>query len=81
VLAVEPGRDPGGRDQPGSRAVFVGPLREDGGVSSLLSTVDNLEDFRGRFAAVYALRELSKGKVGHFGVGPRATRLAPETAS
>lgn len=80
VLAAEPGRDPQGRD-PGQRAVFVGPIREDAELSGLLSTVDNLEDFRGRFAAVYALRELVKGKVGHFGVGPRVTGLVPETAS
>ena len=81
VLAAEPGRDPQGRDQPGQRAVFVGPLREDAGLSGLLSTVDNLEDYRGRFAAVYSLRELTKGKVAHVGVGPRATGLVPETAS
>lgn len=81
VVAAEPGRDPQGRDQPGHRAVFVGPLREDATVSGLLSTVDNLEDFRGRFATVYALRDLGRGKLGHFGVGPRATSLVPEAAS
>ena len=81
VLAAEPGREAQGRDQPGQRAVFVGPLREDAGLSGLLSTVDNLEDYRGRFAAVYSLRELTKGKVAHVGVGPRATGLVPETAS
>ncbi len=81
VLAAEPGREPGGRDQPGQRAVFVGPLRENASVSSVMSTVDNLEDFRGRFATVYALRDLARGKVGQFGVGPGATSLVPETAS
>ncbi|MDQ3574148.1 MAG: copper transporter [Actinomycetota bacterium] len=81
VLAAEPGREPQGRDQPGQRALFVGPLREDATVSALLSTVDNLEDFRGRFATVYALRDLGRGKAGHFGVGPRATSLVPEAAS
>ena len=80
VLAAEPGRDPA-EGQPGERALFVGPLREDGASAAVISTVDNLEDFRGRFAAVYALRDLGKGKVGHFGVGPRATRMVPETAS
>ncbi len=81
VLAAEPGRDPQGRDQPAQRAVFVGPIRENPALAALVSTVDNLEDFRGRFATVYALRELIKGKVGHFGVGPRVTGLVPETAS
>ena len=78
VLAAEPGRAPEG-DRPGRRAVFVGPLRADG-VAPLLSSVDNLEDFRGRFAAVYALRDLGAAKVGHYGVGPGAVRLVPETA-
>ena len=81
VLAAEPGREPTGVNQPGQRAVFVGQLRQDGQLSALLSTVDNVEDFRGRFAVVYGLRDLAAGKVGHFGVGPGATRLVPETAS
>jgi len=81
VLAAESGREPQGKDQAGQRAVFVGPLRQNASVATLLSTVDNLEDFRGRFASVYALRDLSRGKVGHFGVGPGATSLVPETAS
>jgi len=81
VLAAEPGRDPQGRDQPGQRAVFVGPLRDDASVAGLLSTVDNLEDFRGRFAVVYGLRDLGRGKAGHFGVGPKVTGLAPQSAS
>ncbi len=80
VLAVEPGRDADGPRRPAVRAVFVGPLRTDDQVSPLLSTVDDLEDFRGRFAAVYALRDLGTGKVGHYGVGPGAARLVPETA-
>ncbi|HEX2700176.1 MAG TPA: copper transporter [Acidimicrobiales bacterium] len=78
VLAVEAGRDADG-PRPGVRAVFVGPLRADNQVSPLLSTVDDLEDFRGRFAAVYALRDLGESKVGHYGVGPGAARLVPET--
>ncbi|HVE46571.1 MAG TPA: copper transporter [Acidimicrobiales bacterium] len=79
VLAVEAGREARG-DVPESRAVFVGPLRADESLAGLLSSVDNLEDFRGRFAAVYALRDLGNGKVGHFGVGPGASGLAPESA-
>ena len=80
VLAVEPGRDADGERRPAERARFVGPLRSDNQVSPLLSTVDDLEDFRGRFAAIYALRDLGGGKVGHYGVGPGAVRLVPETA-
>ena len=80
VLAVEPGLDADGPSRPARRARFVGPLRSDDQVAPLLSTVDDLEDFRGRFAAVYALRDLGGGKVGHYGVGPGAARLVPETA-
>ena len=81
VLAAEAVEEPPASGRPEQRAVFVGPLRQDPAVSGLLSTVDNLEDFRGRFAVVYALRDLVEGKVGHFGVGPGADRLIPQTAS
>jgi hypothetical protein len=80
VLAVEAGVEASGR-RPAQRAVFVGPLRQDPAVTGLLSTVDNIEDFRGRFAAVYALRDLAKGKVGHFGVGPGVSGPVPQAAS
>lgn len=77
VLAVE-----SGSDEPGKRALFVGPLRDDGDVAAKLSTVDNLESYRGRVAAVLALDDLGpQGKVGHFGVGHRSSRLVPEPAS
>lgn len=79
VLAVESGREQQG-GTPASRASFVGPLRSEETLAGLLSTVDNLEDFRGRFAAVYALRDLGNGKVGHFGVGPRVNGLVPESS-
>lgn len=80
VLAAEAGREarPG---QPGERALFVGLLRDDVEVVTVVSTVDNLEDFRGRFSAVFALRDLAEGKVGHYGVGAEATRLVPEAVS
>jgi hypothetical protein len=69
VLAAEP-----------NDAVFVGPLRQ-GDASSQLSTVDNLADFRGRIAGVLAIQDLARKKVGHYGKGPRASRLVPEPAS
>lgn len=74
VLAVQSG---GVRE---TETGFVGPLRADESLAGLLSTVDNLEDYKGRFAAVYALRDLGNAKVGHFGVGPGASGLVPETA-
>lgn len=79
VLAAEAGQDGRGAPPPEHRGVFVGPLRS-GEAAPLLSSVDNLEDWRGRFSAVYALRDLGAAKVGHYGAGPGATRLVPETA-
>lgn len=81
VLAAE-GETPATGTTPAARAVFVGVLRADADVAARLSTVDNLESFRGRVAAVLALADLgAEGKVGHFGLGPRASRLVPEPAS
>ncbi|MBW3669038.1 MAG: copper transporter [Actinobacteria bacterium] len=81
VLAAE-GETPATGTTPAARAVFVGVLRADAEVAARLSTIDNLESFRGRIAAVFALADLgAEGKVGHFGLGPRASRLVPEPAS
>jgi len=59
---------------------FVGPLRQ-GEAATALSTVDNLADFRGRMAGVLAAQDLVNKKVGHYGTGPRASRLVPEPAT
>jgi hypothetical protein len=81
VLAVESGRDAVG-ESAARRALFVGPLRAAEDANSRLATVDNLESYRGRIAAVLALADLGPdGKVGHYGVGPRASRMVPEPAS
>ena len=77
VLAAEPGQAAQGED-PEIRAIFLRALRDDPDVSGRLSTLDNLEDVRGRIAAVLAVAALADGKTGHFGVGRGATRLLPE---
>lgn len=77
VLAVEPGKD-ATAEKPAQRAAFVGPLRSEDDTNGRLSTVDNLESYRGRIAAVLALADFGAGKVGHYGVGPRASRMVPE---
>ena len=79
VLAAEAGERVEGAPLPEHRGVFVGLLRS-GSAAPLLSSVDNLEDWRGRFSAVFALRDLGKAKVGHSGAGPGAVRLGPEAA-
>jgi hypothetical protein len=76
VLAVEAGRAASG-DEPAVRAVFLAALRGDTDLAPKLSTVDNLEDVRGRIAAVLALDALADGKTGHYGVA-EGTRALPE---
>jgi len=79
VMAVEPGKAAQGRD-PEVRGRFIGPLRSEGKeLDNRISTVNNLEDFRGRVAAILALVDLGVGRVGHYGVGSGAERLVPES--
>jgi hypothetical protein len=66
-----------GDDEPGRRALFVGPLRSDGSLAPRLSTVDNIESPPGQAATVLALRDLAVPRTGHYGVGPGAQRLLP----
>jgi hypothetical protein len=77
VLAAEGGHGVTA-DKPAQRAVFLRPLLGDSGSANSLSTVDNLEDVRGRIAAVLAVAALAEGKTGHYGVGRGAERLVPE---
>ena len=82
VLAAEPARPPAvaaesGTDQEEPAPTFVTQLRDASLVAGRISTVDNLDDYRGRVAAVLALRDLRVGTTGHYGVGPD-TRLVPE---
>lgn len=79
VLAVEPtAPEPedgaGDDDEPKS---FVTQVRENDALRARLSTVDNMQDWRGRVAAVMALQVLADDRFGHFGTGPGA-RLLPE---
>ena len=76
VLAAEAGR-PASGDEPAVRAVFLERLRSNAELTARLSTVDNLEDVRGRIAAVLALDALADGKTGHYGVAD-GTRALPE---
>jgi len=79
VVAVEPGRPADGRN-PEVRARFIGPLRAEGkDLDTRISTVNNIEDFRGRVAVVLALVDLGVGRVGHYGFGSAADRLVPES--
>jgi len=79
VVAVEPGKPAQGRE-PEVRARFIVPLRAQGKeLDARVSTVNNVEGFKGRMAAVLALVDLGVGRVGHYGIGPGADRLVPES--
>ena len=56
---------------------FLGPIRQDERLAARVSTVDDLDDFAGRVAAVLALSDLGEDRVGHYGRGPGAQRLLP----
>jgi hypothetical protein len=74
VVAAESGQDPDPGltpPVPEIREVFTGPLRT-GPVKGKLSTVDDLEDVKGRVAAVYAMRDLPTS-LGDYGVGTHAS--------
>ncbi|MGI8792555.1 MAG: copper transporter [Acidimicrobiales bacterium] len=71
--------------QPGAPAVtakddrsFVGRIRSDRDLAAALTTVDSLDDLRGRTAAVMAVRTRAAGVNGHFGIGRGAQRVVPE---
>ena len=79
VLAVQPQRPPAeeppaeGEDEPAPE--FVVGLRSDSAVAGRISTVDNVDDYRGRTAAVLALVELQSGRRGHYGFGSDTRRV------
>ena len=82
ILAVQPLRPPAdppeeGEDEPAPE--FVVALRGDSAVAGRISTVDNVDDYRGRMAAVLALAELQSGRRGHYGFGSD-TRRVPAAA-
>lgn len=56
---------------------LVASVREDEALAARVSSVDDVDDFAGRLAAVLALADLGAGRIGHFGVGPGAQRLLP----
>ena len=78
LLAAQPQRPPAdppeeGEEEPAPE--FVVALRDDGAVAGRISTVDNVDDYRGRVAAVLALVELQSGRRGHYGFGSDTRRV------
>lgn len=72
ILAVEAlGADDDGEGE----SELTEALRADDALSARLSTVNNIDTFAGRLAAVLAIQDLADGRVGHYGRG--AQRLIP----
>jgi hypothetical protein len=60
-------------------APFVAALRS-GAANLKLSTVDDIDTYPGRVAAVLALDNLPSGRTGHYGVGSGVDGLVPNTS-
>jgi hypothetical protein len=60
------------------RGAGVAPIREDGELSSRVSTVDDLDIVQGQVAVIAAMADLGRGVVGHYGYGKGAGRVLPE---
>lgn len=73
TVAVEAVPGEGQEDNP-----FVLALRQDSKLRGRMSTVDNLDDWRGRVATVLAIGALTRGVTGHFGVAEGSDRMLPE---
>lgn len=81
VLATQPlpaGTEPGEEERP---RPYITAVRATDDVAGRLSTVDNVDDYRGRVAAVFAVADLKRGRFGHYGVTHGAQRLVPEPVS
>lgn len=59
---------------------FLGPIRDDDTLNGQVATVDGIDEFAGRVAAVLAIADLGTGRVGHYGRGPGSERLLPAPA-
>lgn len=58
--------------------VFTTLVRQDSALSARTSSIDDIDDYRGRIAAVLALDQMRQGRLGHYGFGPRAQGIVPE---
>lgn len=57
---------------------FVREIREDAGLRSTVSTVDNLESFTGQVSAAAALAWQVQGQTRHYGLGAMAETAVPQ---
>jgi hypothetical protein len=59
------------------RATTVATIRNDGVLSKIVSTVDDVDLIQGQVAVVLATDELGQAKVGHYGYGAAADQALP----
>lgn len=78
VAVAEPTSSPPARgaDEPPVGGALA--VRADDGLAARVTTVDNVDHFRGRVALVLALDDVADGRTGHYGTGEGAQRLLPE---
>jgi len=60
------------------RGSVVRGVRNDRTLATQVATVDHLDQSRGRAALALAFEELGRGRAGHYGEGPGASRQLPE---
>jgi hypothetical protein len=81
VVAGEVYDDHGGSQPVPQRGETLAPIRGDGTLGALVSTVDDSELLQGQITDVFALEQISGGTVGHYGFGQGATKLFPPRGS
>lgn len=64
-------------DEVEARTTFLGPLRDDDDLAARVSTLDALDTAAGMAGLVLAVDDLGSGTIGHYGLGPGASRLLP----
>jgi hypothetical protein len=62
----------------GERGTHVSPVRDDPELSTVVSTVDDLELIQGQVATALALEDLAAGVAGHYGYGKGAELVLPQ---
>jgi hypothetical protein len=63
-----------------ARGEAVAPVRGDGTLSEVVSTLDDVELVQGRVSSVIVLEQLPEGTVGHYGYGRGASSPVPRMA-
>jgi hypothetical protein len=77
VVVAQGPADDDDLDEGEARTTFVGPLRDDEDLAARVSTLDTLDTAAGQAGLVLSVEDLGAGTIGHYGLGPGASRLLP----